>query len=60
MMVSTQWGDVRVKVASLNGTVSNSTPEYEDCRRVAAEHHVPLKSVMQEALRVYAEKYRSG
>ncbi len=51
--VTTQWGDVRMKIASMNGTVTNYAPEYEDCRRIAAEKKVPLKSVMQEALRVW-------
>jgi hypothetical protein len=51
--VKTRWGDVRLKVASMNGTITNYAPEYEDCRRIAMEHHVPLKSVMQDALRLY-------
>ncbi len=51
--VRTPWGEVRIKIASLNGTVTNYAPEYEDCRRIAAEHQVPLKSVMQEAVRQY-------
>lgn len=51
--VRTPWGEVRIKVASLNGTVTNFAPEYEDCRRIATEHHVPLKTVMQEATRIY-------
>jgi uncharacterized protein (TIGR00299 family) protein len=51
--VSTQWGEVRIKIASMNGTVTNYAPEYEDCRRIAAEHHVPLKTVIQEASREY-------
>jgi uncharacterized protein (TIGR00299 family) protein len=51
--VKTQWGDVRVKIASMNGTVTNYAPEYEDCRRIASEHHVPLKEVMQEAVGRY-------
>jgi uncharacterized protein (DUF111 family) len=51
--VSTRFGDVRIKVASMNGTVSNYAPEYEDCRRIAAEHRVPLKMVMQEAVQAY-------
>ncbi len=51
--VSTEWGMVRIKIASMNGTVTNYAPEYEDCRRIAAEHHVPLKTVMQEATRAY-------
>jgi uncharacterized protein (TIGR00299 family) protein len=51
--VRTQWGEVRIKIASMNGSVTNYAPEYEDCRRIAAEHHVPLKKVMQEAARAY-------
>jgi uncharacterized protein (TIGR00299 family) protein len=51
--VGTPWGEVRIKIASMNGTVTNYAPEYEDCRRIAAEHHVPLKTVMQEAARAY-------
>jgi len=51
--VSTRFGDVRIKIASLNGTVSSYAPEYEDCRRIAVEHRVPLKLVMQEAVREY-------
>ena len=51
--VPTRWGEVRMKLASMNGTVTNYAPEYEDCRRIAAEHHVPLKAVMQEAVQGY-------
>jgi len=54
--VVTRWGDVRLKVASMNGTVTNYAPEYEDCRKIAAEHHVPLKSVMQEAVQGYLQR----
>ena len=55
--VSTRWGEVRMKIASMNGTVTNYAPEYEDCRKIAAEHHVPLKSVMQEAMRSLSGKH---
>jgi pyridinium-3,5-bisthiocarboxylic acid mononucleotide nickel chelatase len=51
--VRTPWGEVRIKIASMNGTITNYAPEYEDCKRIASEHHVPLKSVMHEATRVY-------
>jgi uncharacterized protein (TIGR00299 family) protein len=54
--VRTEWGEVRIKIASMNGTVTNYAPEYEDCRRIAGEHHVPLKTVMQEAARAYLGK----
>jgi hypothetical protein len=52
--VETRWGTVRIKVASMRGAVTNFAPEYEDCRRLAAEHDVPLKVVLLEALQIYA------
>jgi hypothetical protein len=56
--VATRWGDVRLKVASMNGTVTNYAPEFEDCRRIATERHIPLKIVMQEALQLYMNRQR--
>jgi uncharacterized protein (TIGR00299 family) protein len=52
-VVHTKWGDVRMKIASLNGAIRNYAPEFEDCRQLATKHHVPLKNVLQEALHVY-------
>jgi uncharacterized protein (TIGR00299 family) protein len=55
LKVQTFWGDVSIKVARLpSGTIANASPEYEDCRRIATAHSVPLKQVMQEAMRIYA------
>lgn len=51
--VETTWGPVRIKIASMNGTVSNYAPEYEDCRQIAAECHVPLKTVLEAAMQQY-------
>jgi len=51
--VPTPFGEVRMKIASMNGTVTNYAPEYEDCRRLAEEKHVPLKDVMQAATQAY-------
>jgi pyridinium-3,5-bisthiocarboxylic acid mononucleotide nickel chelatase len=54
--VRTPWGEVRIKIASMNGTVTNYAPEYEDCRRLASEHHIPLKTVMLEASRAFGSR----
>ena len=55
--VATPWGPVRIKIArSASGAVSNAAPEFEDCRRIAEQHGVPLKQVMLEAARLYAAK----
>jgi len=55
VLVSTQWGEVRMKVAHMNGTVTNYSPEYEDCRKIAGDHKVPLKTVMNEAMKAYTK-----
>jgi uncharacterized protein (DUF111 family) len=54
--IQTQWGEVTIKIARWpSGKIANASPEYEDCRRVATEHKVPLKEVMQQAMRIYGE-----
>jgi len=54
--VQTEWGEVTIKIARWpSGKIANASPEYEDCRRVATEHKIPLKEVMQRAMRTYAE-----
>jgi uncharacterized protein (DUF111 family) len=53
--VRTRFGEIRIKVASMNSTISSYAPEYEDCRRIAAEQRVPLKQVMQEAVQAYLQ-----
>jgi uncharacterized protein (TIGR00299 family) protein len=53
--VETQWGQVQIKIARWpSGKVANASPEFEDCRQIATQHAVPLKLVMQEAMRIYA------
>ena len=39
----------------MNGTVTSYAPEYEDCRKIAEEHRVPLKVVINEAMEAYAK-----
>ena len=54
--VVTEWGNVRIKVARWpSGEVANASPEYEVCRNLARMHKVPLKQVMHEAMRAWAE-----
>jgi uncharacterized protein (DUF111 family) len=55
--VATPLGDVRMKVARMNGTVLNAAPEFEDCQRIAAAQGVPLKDVLAAA-NYYFQKTR--
>jgi uncharacterized protein (DUF111 family) len=52
----TPWGPVRMKVSHYNGTIMQSTPEYEDCRALALKAGVPLKDVQRAAV----EAHRRG
>ncbi|MGD0294051.1 MAG: nickel pincer cofactor biosynthesis protein LarC [Terracidiphilus sp.] len=57
--VKTSLGKVRIKVARFNsGKIANAAPEYEDCRKIATEHSVPLKQVMEEAMQAYAKNHK--
>jgi pyridinium-3,5-bisthiocarboxylic acid mononucleotide nickel chelatase len=54
--ITTDWGNVRIKIARWpSGEVANASPEYEDCRNLARQRGVPLKAVMQAAMRAFAE-----
>jgi uncharacterized protein (TIGR00299 family) protein len=48
--ITTRWGTIRVKVSRRGGRTATISPEYDDCRRAAVEHHVALRVVMQDAM----------
>jgi uncharacterized protein (TIGR00299 family) protein len=47
--VQTEYGEVRVKLARWENGKFHAAPEYEDCRRIAAEQGIPLRLVYQAA-----------
>ena len=49
-LVDTPHGKVRCKVSAYGGKIVSLSPEYEDCREIAAREGIPLKRVRQEAL----------
>lgn len=52
--VETPYGAVRVKVGRRRGEVLSVAPEYEDCKRAALAHAVPLQRVYGAALGAFA------
>jgi uncharacterized protein (TIGR00299 family) protein len=58
--VQTRFGEVRLKVARVNGKVLQVSPEYEDCRKLAQEKKVALREVMEEAMRQGLAKNGQG
>jgi uncharacterized protein (TIGR00299 family) protein len=54
--VTTPYGVVNVKFSKKGETSWNYTPEYEDCRRLASQHHIPIMNIYRAAERA-AEEY---
>ncbi|HTV06408.1 MAG TPA: ATP-dependent sacrificial sulfur transferase LarE [Acidobacteriaceae bacterium] len=53
VVVSTPYGEIRVKIGSRGRDELNAAPEFEDCRAAAMKHKVAVKQVMQAALAAY-------
>lgn len=47
--VQTQFGEVTMKIGKLDGKILQAAPEFESCKRLAAETHVPLKQIYAAA-----------
>ncbi len=51
--VQTPYGAIRVKVAKIGSRMVNCSPEYEDCRKAAERHGVPVRDVLSLALTAF-------
>ena len=60
MTVTTELGAVRIKVARRRGELLNAAPEFDDCVRLAGEHHVPTKHVQALAMKAFLETTKRG
>ncbi|TRZ40373.1 DUF111 family protein [Niallia circulans] len=49
--VKTEWGIVKVKEGILQGQIVQTAPEYEDCKKIAVQHQIPLKEVYEQVWR---------
>jgi pyridinium-3,5-bisthiocarboxylic acid mononucleotide nickel chelatase len=57
VVVETAVGSVRVKVARRDGQVVNTSPEFDDCVRLAERAGVPVKEVQALATSAYLEQH---
>jgi pyridinium-3,5-bisthiocarboxylic acid mononucleotide nickel chelatase len=51
--VTTEFGEVRIKLGRLRGELVNAHPEFEDCRARAQAANVPVKRVFAAALAAF-------
>jgi uncharacterized protein (TIGR00299 family) protein len=54
--VATPWGPVRIKRGLRADVELNAAPEFEDCRKIAEAHGVPLKRVLETSLQIYRKE----
>jgi uncharacterized protein (DUF111 family) len=54
--VVTEFGKIRIKIGERDGAAITASPEYDDCKRAAAEHGVPIRQVYESA----AALHRTG
>ncbi|WP_026486557.1 nickel pincer cofactor biosynthesis protein LarC2 [Caldanaerobius polysaccharolyticus] len=54
--VSTSYGEIKVKNGFLKGELVKSVPEYEDVKKAAAAHGVPIGKVYDEVIKVNLEQ----
>jgi len=55
-ITETKYGKIRVKVGIFKGEIKNIAPEYEDCKKMAKQHQVPLKEVYEEVKKIAYNK----
>jgi uncharacterized protein (TIGR00299 family) protein len=54
--VATPWGAVRIKAGLWQGREVQASPEFEDCRQIAEARAIPVKQVIEAAMRAYRER----
>jgi hypothetical protein len=55
-IAETKYGKIRVKVGMFKGEIKNIAPEYEDCKKMAKQHKIPLKEIYEEVKKVTYDK----
>lgn len=53
--IKTEYGDVRLKIAQLNGEIANISPEYEDLKALSMKTHIPIKELARKILGEFRE-----
>lgn len=52
--VKTRFGKAKIKIGTLNNNAIIASPEYEDYKKLAKKHHVPITKIHSEILKEWA------
>jgi uncharacterized protein (TIGR00299 family) protein len=58
--IDTEYGPATVKITWAGGKINNITPEYDDCKNIAADTGMPLKNIIEEIRKYAREKVGKG
>lgn len=56
--IDTKHGTIKLKISQYGNAVSKSTPEYEDCKRIASQKEIPLLEVFEAVRNIRKNKTR--
>lgn len=59
-VIETPFGSVQIKIAYAGDRIFNVQPEYEDCVRIAQQHHMPWRDVYQWVLNQWTQEQRQS
>jgi pyridinium-3,5-bisthiocarboxylic acid mononucleotide nickel chelatase len=54
--IETGFGPIKVKEKWVNGVLTGTYPEFEDCKAVAEKHHLPLEKIYRQVLALLENK----
>jgi len=58
-LVKTPYGNVRVKIGSLNRQIKTVSPEYEDCKKISLKSNIPLRKVYEVSKDIFSRKHKA-
>jgi uncharacterized protein (DUF111 family) len=47
VVYETEYGPVKVKQSYYKGKIVNAKPEFDDCERLAKQHHVSMQEIQK-------------
>lgn len=56
--LKTALGEIRIKLAYLDGELLKGAPEYEDCKAAASRHKLPIREVYDLVNKTFFNEYK--
>ena len=54
--ISTEYGDIRIKIGQKNNEIISASPEIEDCKKCAVDHNIAVDIVYRAAIAAWHQQ----